>query len=209
MASQAFFYNGIFYTYTLILQNFYFIEKQKVGLFLIPLSVASFCGPLLLGKYFDSWSRRKMIALTFILSGILLTISATNFLFEFFGLFTQQIFWFCTFFVASPAASSAHLTVSEIFPTEIRSQAMAIFFSTGLGVGGVVSPFFFGWMVSNKDKKEIFFSYLFAAGIMMLAGLFGYFFGVDAENKSLEQITRMDKGEDRNSGKYANEKSLI
>lgn len=199
MASQAFFYNGIFYTYTLILQNFYAIEKQKVGLYLIPLSAASFCGPLLLGKFFDSWSRRKMIALTFILSGVLLTIAAANFLFEFFGFFVQQIFLVLTFLVASPAASSAHLTVSEIFPIEIRSQAMAIFFSMGLGVGGVISPFFFGMLVANKDKKEIFFSYLLAAGVMVLAGIFGYFFGVDAENKSLEQIALLDNQVERSS----------
>lgn len=193
MASQAFFFNGIFYTYTLILQNFYNIEKNIVGLFLIPLSIASFSGPILLGKYFDSWSRRRMIALTFILSGLFLIVTATNFLYEFFGLLYQQLFWFMTFLVASPAASSAHLTVSEIFPIEMRSQAMAIFFSMGLGIGGVVSPFFYGWLVSNKNKNEIFYSYLFAAFIMIFAGIFGYYFGVDAENKSLEQIANLNK----------------
>ncbi len=204
MSSQAFFYNGIFYTYTLILQNFYNIEKKTVGLFLIPLSIASFTGPLLLGKYFDNWSRRKMIALTFILSGVFLIVSAFNFLFQIFGLYVQQTFWFVTFFVASPAASSAHLTVSEIFPIEMRSQAMAIFFSMGLGIGGVVSPFLYGWLVSDQNRKEIFYSYLFASCIMIFAGIFGYFFGVDAENKSLEQITNLDKDLEKNDIKEGN-----
>lgn len=193
MASQAFFYNGIFYTYSLILQNFYHIDKKVVGIFQIPLSVASFIGPILFGKYFDSWSRRKMIALTFVLSGILLIVAATNFLFEIFGMVIQQIIWFCTFLIASPAASSAHLTVSEIFPIEMRSQAMAIFFSMGLGIGGVVSPFFYGWLVSNNNKTSIFYSYLLAAFVMIFAGVFGYNYGVDSENKSLENIANLGK----------------
>jgi MFS family permease len=192
MSSQAFFYNGIFYSYTLILQNFYDIKKENVGLFLIPLSAASFLGPILFGKYFDLWSRRKMIALTFISSGLLLSLTALNFLIGYFGIVIQQILWFITFLIASPAASSAHLTISEIFPIEIRSQAMAIFFSLGLGIGGVVSPSLFGWLVSKKNREDIFLSYLFAAFIMIFAGIIGFFYGVDAEGKSLESISKLE-----------------
>jgi MFS family permease len=192
MSSQAFFYNGIFYSYTLILQNFYSIKKENVGLFLIPLSAASFLGPILFGKYFDSWSRRKMIALTYITSGILLSLTSLNFLIGYFGIVVQQIFWFITFLVASPAASSAHLTISEIFPIEMRSQAMAIFFSMGLGIGGVISPSLFGWLVSKKNREDIFISYLFAAFVMIFAGIFGFYFGVDSEGKSLESISRLE-----------------
>jgi MFS family permease len=105
----------------------------------------------------------------------------------FFGI---QIMWFVIFFIASPAASSAHLTVSEIFPLEMRSQAMAIFFSCGLGVGGVIAPSLYGTFVSENSKGSIFTSYLLTAFIMIGAGTFGYFFGVDAENKSLEQISK-------------------
>jgi MFS family permease len=200
MASQAFFYNGIFYTYTLVLQTFYHISKETVGLFLIPLSVASFLGPLVLGKYFDSWSRRKMIALTFSLSGILLIITAVNFITNSLGFVFQQILWFMTFFVASPAASSAHLTISEIFPLEMRSQAMAIFFSLGLGIGGVIAPFLYGNFVQTDNKSTIFFSYTLAAIIMIFASIFGYLYGVDCENKSLEQISENIK--DRKSENY-------
>jgi MFS family permease len=196
MASQAFFYNGIFYTYTLILQNFYFISKESVGLYMIPLSVASFLGPLVLGKYFDTWSRRGMIALTFSASGVLLIVAAVNFLSNTFGLVIQQILWFITFFIASPAASSAHLTVSEIFPLEMRSQAMAIFFSLGLGTGGVIAPFLYGLLINSGDKTSIFYSYLLAAFIMIFAGFFGLLYGVDAENKSLEEIANNIKDEE-------------
>jgi MFS family permease len=190
MASQAFFYNGIFYTYTLVLQTFYHISKEAVGLFLIPLSVASFLGPLVLGKYFDSWSRRRMIALTFALSGILLIITAVNFITNYLSFVFQQFLWFITFFVASPAASSAHLTISEIFPIEMRSQAMAIFFSIGLGIGGVISPFLYGNFVQTDNKSTIFFSYILAGIIMIFTSIFGYLYGVDSENKSLEQISK-------------------
>jgi MFS family permease len=190
MASQAFFYNGIFYTYSLILRNYYYISDESVGLYMIPLSVASFLGPVVLGKYFDTWSRRGMIALTFITSGFLLTASAFNFITDTFDFTIQQVLWFITFFIASPAASSAHLTVSEIFPLEMRSQAMAIFFSMGLGTGGVIAPFFFGSLIDSNNKLTIFYSYLLAAGIMIFAGIFGLLYGVDAENKSLEEISR-------------------
>jgi MFS family permease len=190
IASQAFFYNGIFYTYTLILQNFYHIGKEVVGLYMIPLAIASFTGPLVLGRFFDTWSRRGMIALTFCTSGFLLIIVAINFLTSTFSFFIQQCLWFVTFFIASPAASSAHLTISEIFPLEMRSQAMAIFFSLGLGTGGIIAPFLYGMMIDNGDKTTIFYSYIFAAIVMIFAGLFGLLYGIDAENKSLEQISK-------------------
>jgi len=157
---------------------------------MIPLSVASFLGPLFIGKYFDSWGRRKMIFLTFCLSGSLLLLQSIVFMFEIFSFTTIQCLWFVIFFVASPAASSAHMTISEIFPLEMRSQAMAIFFSCGLGIGGVVAPSLYGSFVSSRSRISIFFSYIMAAVIMIGAGLFGYFFGVDAENKSLEEISK-------------------
>lgn len=195
MSSQAFFYNGIFYTFSLILLNFYSIPKEDVGLYLIPISFASFMGPIIFGRFFDSWSRRKMIALTFISTGICLTIVNFNFLYGYFSFKVQQCFWFVTFLIASPAASSAHLTISEIFPIEVRSQAMAIFFSLGLGVGGVFSPLFYGMIINKNEKFSIFLAYLVAALVMISAGVFGYFFGVDSENKSLEEICEMDYNE--------------
>jgi MFS family permease len=190
IASQAFFYNGIFYTYTIILQNFYHIGKEIVGLYMIPLALASFTGPIFIGKFFDTWSRRGMIAITFCTAGILLIITSLNFLTPTFPFIIQQFLWFITFFIASPAASSAHLTISEIFPVEMRSQAMAIFFSLGLLIGGVIAPFLYGLMIDNGDKLKIFYSYLFAAFIMIFAGLFGLFYGIDAENKSLEELSK-------------------
>ncbi len=138
-----------------------------------------------------------MIGLTFVSAWIMLIITATNFLTNKFNFTIQQILWFITFFIASPAASSAHLTVSEIFPIEMRSQAMAIFFSFGLGTGGVIAPFLYGSFVQNDNKKTIFISYLIAAFIMIGAGIFGFFKGVDAENKSLEQISKSIRDEEK------------
>lgn len=192
MSSQAFFYNGIFYTYSLILLDFYEIEKEDVGLYVMPLSLASFLGPFVFGKFFDSWSRRRMIASTYIITGLLLIIANLNFLYVYFSFKIQQTLWFFTFLIASPAASSAHLTVSEIFPVEIRSQAMAIFFSLGLGVGGVFSPYLYGLIIDKQNKLSIFYSYFLAAFVMIFAGIFGYFFGIDSENKSLEEISGLE-----------------
>ena len=190
MASQAFFYNGIFYTYTLILQKFYFVSKEVVGLYLVPLSLASFTGPIFLGSYFDSWGRRKMILLTFFSSGIFLIFQSVSFLNDWLPFYMTQILWFIIFFIASPGASSAHLTVSEIFPVEMRSQAMAIFFSCGLGIGGVIAPTLYANFVSENNRTSIFYSYILSAFIMIFAGIFGFCFGVDAENKSLEEISK-------------------
>jgi MFS family permease len=190
MASQAFFYNGIFYTYTLILQKFYYIDKNVVGLYLIPLSAASFTGPLVLGRFFDSWGRRNMILTTFVSTGLLLILQSIAFVTDFLPFVGTQVLWFMIFFIASPAASSAHLTVSEIFPLEMRSQAMAIFFSCGLGIGGVVAPSLYASFVNENNRGSIFFSYLITAFIMIFAGIFGYCNGVDAENKSLEMISK-------------------
>ena len=189
MGSQQFLYNGIFYTYTLVLQKFYNIDKVQAGLYLIPLSVGSFLGPICLGSLFDTYSRRKMIAITYLSSCFLLFLLAFNFLFDIAGLVFQEILFGLMFFLASPAASSSNLTVSEIFPVEMRAQAMAFFFSFGMMIGGVISPIIFSAMVSENSRISVFYAYIFTCCLLLFAGLVGWFVGIDAENKSLEEIS--------------------
>ncbi|MGE0195587.1 MAG: MFS transporter, partial [Methylocystis sp.] len=128
MASQAFLYNSIFFTYALVLTNFYGVDGDRVGRHLLALAAGNFLGPLLLGRYFDTLGRRVMICATYAISGLLLV--GVGYLFQW-GVLTaaqQTAGWMLVFFFASAAASSAYLTVSEIFPLEIRALAIAAFY---------------------------------------------------------------------------------
>ena len=70
MASQALFYNAIFFTYALVLARFYGVPEQDVGYYIFPFALGNFLGPLVLGRLFDSIGRRKMIAATYAVAGL-------------------------------------------------------------------------------------------------------------------------------------------
>src|ERR1700754_1460028 len=144
MVAQAFFYNAIFFTYALVLTDFFGIAANHVGWYLLPFAAGNFLGPLLLGRLFDTLGRRTMIALTYGVSGILLALSGYLFAIGVLSAQSQTIAWMVIFFFASPAASAAYLTVSENFPLEVRALAIALFYAVGTGIGGVVGPALFG-----------------------------------------------------------------
>lgn len=189
MVSQAFFYNAIFFTYALVLVTFYALPAQKVGLYLFPFALGNFVGPLLLGRLFDVIGRKQMITLTYVLSGALLALSGILFQQGLLTARTQAIAWTVIFFVASAAASSAYLTVSEIFPLEIRGMAIAVFYACGTFTGGVAAPFIFGLLIQTGSRSALFYGYLAGAGLMIGAGLVEAWIGVRAERTSLEDIT--------------------
>ena len=189
MTSQAFFYNAIFFTYGLVLIKFYALPAQKVGLYLFPFALGNFLGPLLLGRLFDVIGRRQMITLTYMLSGILLAISGWMFQHGLLIAKTQALAWTVIFFVASAAASSAYLTVSEIFPLEVRGLAIAIFYACGTLAGGVAAPLIFGLLIQTGSKTALFYGYLTGAALMIGAGAVEAWIGVKAERASLEEIT--------------------
>lgn len=188
MVSQAFFYNAIFFTYALVLVTFYALPAQKVGLYLFPFALGNFVGPLLLGRLFDVIGRKQMITLTYVLSGALLALSGILFQQGLLTARTQAIAWTVIFFVASAAASSAYLTVSEIFPLEIRGMAIAVFYACGTFTGGVAAPFIFGLLIQTGSRSALFYGYLAGAGLMIGAGLVEAWIGVRAERTSLEDI---------------------
>ncbi len=190
MAAQAFFYNAIFFTYALILTDFYKVPSDAVGWYILPFAAGNFLGPVLLGRLFDTQGRRPMIAFTYIVSGLLLAV--TGFLFErdLIGAQTQTICWMVIFFFASAAASSAYLTVSETFPLEIRALAIAFFYAVGTGVGGIVGPWLFGVLIDTGSRASVFGGYLLAAVLMIVAGLVAWRWGVAAERKPLEAVAR-------------------
>ena len=190
MATQAFLYNAIFFTYALILTDFYRVPGSTVSLYIFPFAVGNLLGPLLLGRLFDTVGRRRMIGGTYAASGALLFVTGWLFQAGALNAGTQTLLWCAIFFVASAAASSAYLTVSEIFPLEIRAQAIAFFFAISMLCGGVIAPWLFATLIQGADPGRVFAGYALAAGLMILGGIVEFVWGVDAEGRSLEEIAR-------------------
>ena len=190
MTAQAFFYNAIFFTYALVLGDFYGVRPDRIGWYLLPFAAGNFLGPLLLGRLFDVVGRRTMIAFTYIVSGVLLLVTGRLFALGLLTATQQTMAWTVVFFFASAAASSAYLTVSETFPLEVRALAIACFYAVGTGVGGVAGPWLFGALIDTGSRDSVFGGYVFGAGLMVAAGLIAAFFAVPAERKPLEEIAR-------------------
>lgn len=190
MVAQAFFYNAIFFTYALVLTDFFAIPAANVGWYILPFAAGNFLGPLLLGSLFDTVGRRVMIALTYSVSGILLAVSGYLFSIGVLSAQTQTIAWMVIFFFASPAASAAYLTVSETFPLEIRALAIALFYAIGTGIGGIAGPMLFGVLIDTGSRDSVFVGYLLGSALMVAAALIAWRYCIDAECKSLEEVAR-------------------
>jgi MFS family permease len=188
MITQAFAYNAIFFTYALVLGKFYGVPSSRIGLYLLPFSVGNLLGPLVLGSYFDTIGRKKMIALTYGLAGALLWLTGYAFEQGWLTATTQTLCWCLVFFVASAAASSAYLTVSEIFPIEMRGMAIAIFYAVGTAVGGVAAPSIFSALIQTGSRFRLYEGYVFGAVLLIFAAGVTLLLGVSAERKSLEAI---------------------
>ena len=188
MISQSFLYNAIFFTYTLVLGKFYGVASEATPLYLIAFAVGNLLGPLTIGHFFDTIGRRKMIAGTYLLSGMLLAASAVLFNAGLLNAITQTVAWCIIFFFASAGASAAYLTVSEIFPLEVRAKAIAVFFAIAQCFGAL-GPVIYGALIGDGSKPfMLFLGYLLGAAVMMAGGLVAWFLAVDAEGKSLEDI---------------------
>src|SRR5216684_3538189 len=188
MSAQAFFYNAIFFTYALVLNRYYLVPAEDVGLYLLPFAVGNFAGPFLLGGFFDTIGRRIMIALSFTASGMILLLSGWLFLENRLTADLQAGFWTAMFFFGSAAASSAYLTVSELFPLELRASAIAIFYAAGTAVGGVIGPWLFGYLIDTGSRRMLFLGYAIAAALMIAAAALEILLGVNAEQRSLEEL---------------------
>lgn len=190
MTAQAFCYNAIFFTYALVLGRFYGVQPEEVGLYLLPFAVSSFLGPLILGRYFDTWGRRQMIAMTYALSGLLLGLTAILFVAGLLSAATQTLAWTLVFFFASAAASSAYLVVSESFPVEVRALSIAFFYALGTGIGGIGAPWLFGVLIGTGEPVAIAWGYALGALLMLIASATALRLGVAAERKPLEEVAR-------------------
>ena len=190
MIAQAFFYNAIFFTYALVLTKFYHLPSYNVGWYILPFALGNVLGPLFLGPLFDSIGRKPMIVFTYAASGVLLAVSGWLFVLGLLDATQQTIAWMLIFFFASSAAGAAYLTASEIFPVEIRALAIAFFYAAGTAIGGVGAPFLFGILIATGSRDSVFHGYLFGAGLMVLAAIIAWVWGVAAERKPLETIAR-------------------
>jgi MFS family permease len=188
MVSQAFFYNAIFFTYALVLTRFYGVADAQVGLYILPFAAGNVLGPLVLGPLFDTVGRRVMIAATYALSGVGLLLIGAGFVNGILDATTQTLSWSAVFFLASAAASSAYLTVSEVFPLEMRALSISIFYAVGTGVGGFAAPALFGVLIASGSRTNVFQGYLVGAVLVLAAAAVAWRHGVDAERRPLEEI---------------------
>jgi MFS family permease len=188
MATQAFCYNAIFFTYALVLQRFFAVPAGSVGWFMLPFALGNFTGPLLLGPLFDTVGRKTMIAATYALAGGLLCLTGWLFARGLLTAETQTLAWMVIFFFASAAASAAYLSVGELFPLEIRAVTISLFYAFGTLLGGVAGPAVFGALIETGEPDRIMHGDLLGGGLMLLAAVTALVLGVRAERRPLEEV---------------------
>jgi MFS family permease len=204
MISQSFLYNAIFFTYSLVLNKVYGVSEHNIPYYFMFFAAGNFIGPLMLGRLFDTIGRRKMIAGTYILSGALLAISAFLFRAGDLSAVSQTICWCVVFFFASSGASAAYLTVSEIFPVEVRAKAIAVFFAIAQAFGSF-GPWLYGELIGNgQDHFKLFIGYMIGAVVMIAGGLVEVGLGISAEGMSLEDLALPIGLQDDPPGRLAN-----
>ena len=188
MTAQAFCYNAIFFTYALILTDFYHIPSGQVGWFILPFAAGNFAGPLVLGPLFDSLGRKVMITATYVTSGGLLIATGWLFSLGVLDAMQQTAAWTVIFFFASAAASSAYLTVAEVFPLEVRATAIALFYAFGTAIGGVSGPAVFGQLIQSGSRESLFYGYALGGVLMVAGGLVQAWLGLDCQRRALEDV---------------------
>jgi MFS family permease len=199
---QAFLYNAITFGFANILATFFHI-KANPGYYFAVIAVGNLLGPLVLGRLFDSIGRKPMIAGTYLISGLLLLLTAYLFDQGMLTATTMTACWCGVLFFASAGASSAYLTVSEVFPMETRALAIAFFYAIGTAAGGITGPLLFASLVSTGKVSDTALAFSIGATLMIVAGLVEIFLGVKAERRSLEDIARPLTAQDEPAGAAA------
>jgi MFS family permease len=188
MITQSFLYNAIFFTYALALTNFYHVPKEQTSWYFFPFAIGNLLGPILLGHLFDTWGRRRMVLLTYGGAGVILLVSSLLFQGDVINAVVQAILWSAAFFLASAGASSAYLTVSELFPLEVRSRGISFFFSIAQ-IFGALGPVIYGGLIGDgHNRTGMAVGYYIGAGVMILGGIITFVLGVNAERKALEDV---------------------
>jgi MFS family permease len=190
MITQSFLYNAIFFTYGLVLEFFFHVNPKDTGWYFLAFAAGNLAGPLTIGRLFDTIGRRKMISGTYLIAGVLLIGTAQLFKSGDLNATTQTLCWTVVFFFASAGASAGYLTVSEVFPLEVRAKAIAVFFAIAQCFGSLGSHLYGHLIGTGNDPNKLYIGYLIGAGAMIVGGLVAVFFAVDAEGKSLEDVAR-------------------
>jgi MFS family permease len=188
IGAQAYLYNATFFTYPLVLKDFYGVPGSQTGIYLLPFALGNFLGPLVLGRFFDTIGRRPMIGATYATSALLLAATGWLFWMDWINAIGQTALWSVIFFVASAAASSAYLTVSEVFPAQLRAMAIAFFYALGTAIGGLLTPGIFGALIDTGSRGVVFAGYLSVSAALLIAVVAVAAFGVKAERASLESV---------------------
>ncbi|GAA2886287.1 MFS transporter [Streptomyces mexicanus] len=187
---QAFLYNAITFGFGAILTKFFDVPSDHTGYYFAVIAVGNFLGPLLLGRLFDTVGRRVMISSTYLLSGLLLFGTAWLFGRGSLSATTLTACWCVVLFFASAGASSAYLTVSEIFPMETRAMSIAFFYALGTAAGGISGPMLFADLTGTGKVGDTVLAFSIGAALMCAAGLVAAFLAVKAERRSLEDIAK-------------------
>ena len=164
------------------------MPSGSIGYYIFPFAIGNVLGPWLLGPLFDRIGRVPMISGSYLISGVLMIVTGYLFYQGVLSATTQTLLWSIIFFFASAAASAAYLTVSEVFPMEVRAMAIALFYALGTSIGGITGPVVFGQLIEAGSRANIFVAYVIAAMFMIGAAIVEVVLGVRAEGKSLESV---------------------
>jgi MFS family permease len=193
---QAFLYNAVTFDLGTILSGFFKVAASAIPYFILLFAAGNLLGPLTLGRLFDTVGRKPMIAITYLGSAAVAVVLGVLWIGGGLDRWSFIAIVGATFFLASAGASSAYLTVSEIFPMETRALAIAFFYAVGTAIGGITGPLLFGHLIASGKVSEIATGFFIGAGVMAIGGIAELLFGVRSEQRSLEDIATPLTAED-------------
>jgi MFS family permease len=185
---QAFLYNAVTFDLGTLLGEFFNVGSGQVPLYIALFAASNFLGPLTLGRLFDTVGRKPMISFTYLGSALLTAVLGVFLLGNDLTTWSFMAFVLAIFFLASAGASSAYLTVSEIFPMETRALSIAFFYAVGTAAGGIVGPLLFGHLINTGEQSAIAIGFFVGAVVMAIGGIAELLFGVKAEQRQLEDV---------------------
>ena len=197
---QAFLYNAITFDLGTILSGFFKVASGAVPYFILLFAAGNLLGPLTLGRLFDTVGRKPMISLTYLGSAVAAVVLGVLWIGGHLDQWSFIAVVGVTFFLASAGASSAYLTVSEIFPIETRALAIAFFYAVGTGIGGITGPLLFGNLIASGKVSEVATGFFIGAAVMAIGGVAELFLGVRAEQLPLEEIATPLSAQDEPRG---------
>ena len=185
---QAFLYNAVTFDLGTLLGEFFNVSSGAVPLYIAIFAISNFLGPLTLGRLFDTVGRKPMVTGTYLGSAAITTALGFFLIDGSLTTWSFMAFVLAAFFLASAGASSAYLTVSEIFPMESRALSIAFFYAVGTAAGGIAGPLLFGHLINTGSQSKVAIGFFIGAATMAIGGLAELFFGVKAEQRQLEDI---------------------